>query len=439
MSIYHNLLSSRPHSYLIERRGNYYFSIRREGKIVRKSLYTDDLRTAQRLVHRIISNPLMDTCSIAMLKAIVVEQIKAFVYCGTNTPTQDADPVDRASREVHSEPVSPSSNVGDRTHLPFPLALKRWVADKASNLYKKSGGQTVLKKTTQEKISYLKYVFEHLWRHKALHQITSSDVDYALHVYSNCPQKKRLPWCNVSKEEQIAAAIQGDIPIEDRFSNSLSRVKTALKSFFDYYWRLNVIENNPMNGIRFTIDKKYNNRGKFSPRDTKKITRYCGSGDMTPLKAAIMLQLYAGLRNKEIEDLTPADIKTYRGYQYIHVRGTKTDNAERYIPIHPTLAQSSLLDHLKNGRMALLSSQMSYFFKKLMAKLQIRPCDENGDMLSFYSLRHSFATALAHSGASEVHIEWLMGHAHSGTKSKYIGKSVSHVPKLAKTVGKIRL
>lgn len=156
MSIYHNLLSSRPHSYLIERRGNYYFSIRREGKIVRKSLYTDDLRTAQRLVHRIISNPLMDTCSIAMLKAIVVEQIKAFVYCGTNSPTQDADPVDRASREVHSEPVSPSSNVGDRTHLPFPLALKRWVADKASNLYKKSGGQTVLKKTTQEKISYLK-------------------------------------------------------------------------------------------------------------------------------------------------------------------------------------------------------------------------------------------------------------------------------------------
>ncbi|EGR4213411.1 hypothetical protein DDN60_12790 [Vibrio cholerae] len=435
MSIYHNLLSSRTNTYLIVRGGKYYFSIRREGKVFRKSLYTDDLKTAQHLVNRIISNSMVDNCSISFLKAIVAEQIKIVAYQMDDKTEQVAPTHHSASTKQNHHDNSIKSK--EYMYLPFSVALKRWVADKASNLYKKSDGKYALSKTSKEKISYLKFVCVYLWRNKHLHQITSSDVDYALHVYSQCPQKNRLPWCNLTEEEQIEAAIQGNVPIEDRFLNSLNRVKTALKCFFDYYWRLNIISTNPVCATRFAIGKAYNNRGKFSIRDIKRIIQHCKVGDFSALKAAIMLQLYAGLRNKEIVGLKPTDIKVYRGCEYIHVKGTKTDNAERYVPIHAALSQSGAISLLKAGQMTLLSSQMTYFFKKLILKLGINTTDENGHMLSFYSLRHTFATALAHSGASEVHIEWLMGHAHTGTKSKYIGKSVSHIPRLAKTVGKL--
>lgn len=430
MSVYHNQLSSKPNSYLIERNAIFYFSIRHNGKLLRKSLYTDDKHIAQQIVKGVIQHRLFDGCTKDTLKAIVTEQIKTMSLAVIHGD-QDTSPVlDETSHQSTSNTTSA---------LTFPHALQNWINDKSSNLYQKTGGQPALKKTVNEKIGYLNYVFTFLWKNKSIREITSSDIDYALQVYSQTPKRSKAPWCNLNEEEQIKMAIHGDIPLEDRFTRSLHRVKTALWGLFDYYWRRNVIVHNPVKELRFRFEKTYNSRGKLPRRHTQKIVNYCLSKPRSPMAAAILIQLFGGLRNKEIEDLRPEDIKTYRGHRYIHVKGSKTKNAHRFVPVHPVLKDSGALDAFARDYANINSIQMTYFFKKLLMMLGLPDEDDYGQPLTFYSLRHTFATALAQSGASEIHIEWLMGHSHTGTKSKYIDKSIAHIPKLAATINKMSL
>lgn len=432
MSVYHNILSSRSHSYLICRNNIFYFSMRVGKSLVRKSLFTDSLKTAQQIVANILSNPISHSCTVAILKSLIQDQIAAATQWHRSTPRPVQLP------PTQSTPVRSNTTYEPQT-LTFSQAVDAWEEDKSSNLHYKSGGVKVLDKTKKEKTTYLRYVFGHLWKHKPITQISSADIDYALYVYSRCPKKSLLPWTNLTDEQQISAGLKGEVPLDERFGHSLNRVKTALKGFFDHYWRRSIIATNPMTELRFCFQKTYNNRGLFTQTQIRKLVRFCIDSPTSSFTCAIALQLLAGLRNKEIESITSKDIKTFRAVRYLHVRGTKTVNAERYVPIHPLLEKLGVIDYIRGDKPMLSSPQISYRFKELMIKLRFEPEDQQGNWLSFYSLRHNFATALAQSGASEIHIEWLLGHTHTGTKSKYIANDVRHVPKLAKTINKISL
>lgn len=69
-----------------------------------------------------------------------------------------------------------------------------------------------------------------------------------------------------------------------------------------------------------------------------------------------------------------------------------------------------------------------------MKSLNIPTEDEKGLPRSFYSFRHNFASGLASGGVSELHIEWMMGHSHTGTKQRYIDRGVEHVPALYESI-----
>lgn len=73
-----------------------------------------------------------------------------------------------------------------------------------------------------------------------------------------------------------------------------------------------------------------------------------------------------------------------------------------------------------------------------MKSLSIPTDDEKGLPRSFYSFRHNFASGLAYSAVSELHIEWLMGHSHSGTKQRYIDRVVEHVPALYESIQSLK-
>ncbi|EME9800762.1 tyrosine-type recombinase/integrase [Vibrio alginolyticus] len=315
----------------------------------------------------------------------------------------------------------------------FKEALDSWTKDKNSNLYVKKS-KPVSKKASDEKINYLSGLILHLWKERPIGEIDGKEIDRAFRLYSQFPLTKHNPWKSMSLEERIEAAEQGDVPEGERVGKTLVRIKTAVNLFFDHFWRLGVIDNNPVKDMRFNDFVGGGERGAFTKAQLNDFQTFATTNHVDGFKVAILLQMFTGMRNSEIENIQPEDIKTEQGVDYIHVRGTKTVNAERYIPIHSKLKEFGVVDYIKSGGEIYTSQSITQRFNRLMQSLSMSKEDSKGLPLSFYSFRHNFASGLASGGVSELHIEWLMGHSHTGTKQRYIDRGVEHVPSLAESI-----
>ncbi|EJE8517271.1 tyrosine-type recombinase/integrase [Vibrio parahaemolyticus] len=329
--------------------------------------------------------------------------------------------------------ASQTELVDSPTTPTFKEALDQYIHDKSSNLYIKKN-KPVSKKASDEKINYLSGLILHLWKDKPIGDINGREIDRAFRLYSQFPLTKHNPWKSMTLEERIEAAEQGDVPKGERVGKTLGRIKTAVNLFFDHFWRLAVIDNNPVKDMRFNDFVGGGERGSFTKAQLNDFQTFATTNDLDGFKVAILLQMYSGMRNSEISNIQPEDIKTEQGVDYIHVRGTKTVNAERYIPIHSKLKEFGVVDYIKAGGEIYTSQSITQRFNRLMQSLSMSKEDSKGLPLSFYSFRHNFASGLASGGVSELHIEWLMGHSHQGTKQRYIDRGVEHVPSLAESI-----
>lgn len=329
--------------------------------------------------------------------------------------------------------ASQTELVDSPTTPTFKEALDQYIHDKSSNLYIKKN-KPVSKKASDEKINYLSGLILNLWKDKPIGDINGKEIDRAFRLYSQFPLTKHNPWKSMTLEERIEAAEQGDVPEGERVGKTLGRIKTAVNLFFDHFWRLAVIDNNPVKDMRFNDFVGGGERGSFTKAQLNDFQTFATTNDLDGFKVAILLQMYSGMRNSEISNIQPEDIKTEQGVDYIHVRGTKTVNAERYIPIHSKLKEFGVVDYIKAGGEIYTSQSITQRFNRLMQSLSMSKEDIKGLPLSFYSFRHNFASGLASGGVSELHIEWLMGHSHTGTKQRYIDRGVEHVPSLAESI-----
>lgn len=329
--------------------------------------------------------------------------------------------------------ASQTELVDSPTTPTFKEALDQYIHDKSSNLYIKKN-KPVSKKASDEKINYLSGLILHLWKDKPIGDINGKEIDRAFRLYSQFPLTKHNPWKSMTLEERIEAAEQGDVPEGERVGKTLGRIKTAVNLFFDHFWRLAVIDNNPVKDMRFNDFVGGGERGSFTKAQLHDFQTFATTNDLDGFKVVILLQMYSGMRNSEISNIQPEDIKTEQGVDYIHVRGTKTVNAERYIPIHSKLKEFGVVDYIKAGGEIYTSQSITQRFNRLMQSLSMSKEDRKGLPLSFYSFRHNFASGLASGGVSELHIEWLMGHSHQGTKQRYIDRGVEHVPSLAESI-----
>ncbi|HCE1825651.1 TPA: tyrosine-type recombinase/integrase [Vibrio parahaemolyticus] len=332
--------------------------------------------------------------------------------------------------------ASQTELVDSPTTPTFKEALDQYIHDKSSNLYINKN-KPVSKKASDEKINYLSGLILHLWKDKPIGDINGKEIDRAFRLYSQFPLIKHNPWKSMTLEERIEAAEQGDVPEGERVGKTLGRIKTAVNLFFDHFWRLAVIDNNPVKDMRFNDFVGGGERGSFTKAQLNDFQTFATTNDLDGFKVAILLQMYTGMRNSEISNIQPEDIKTEQGVDYIHVRGTKTVNAERYIPIHSKLKEFGVVDYIKSGGEIYTSQSITQRFNRLMQSLSMSKEDSKGLPLSFYSFRHNFASGLASGGVSELHIEWLMGHSHTGTKQRYIDRGVEHVPSLAESINRL--
>ncbi len=159
------------------------------------------------------------------------------------------------------------------------------------------------------------------------------------------------------------------------------------------------------------------------------------------------------MRLGEIVQLLVADIKVHEGIPYFDIsRGEgedkqlKTASSRRDVPVHPTLIELGLLDHvekrrasapkgrifpdIKPGADGYFSAQYSKWFSRYVIAVKVKT-----PKTSFHSFRHNFKDALVMAGVEESRRRALMGHSDDSVHGQYGSKLP--IPVLFEAISKI--
>ena len=146
-----------------------------------------------------------------------------------------------------------------------------------------------------------------------------------------------------------------------------------------------------------------------------------------PLFYALMY--YAGCRPSEAASVEGRDIQERAGKWYLHIRGTKTKSADRYVPIMPELmafvpkkrspfellcksqAGTKLNKESMRRGWSYLERLMNIAMGARLYRNQLIPPLPLATDLSAYCLRHTFCTNLQKKGVDIRTAQYLMGHA----------------------------
>lgn len=390
-------------------------------KVFRRSLKTDSLKEATLLVANIVTqlNGVKLTYSIleAVVKHVLEEKCKKATDALLTRLKKDPKPY-----TLNEKPVVEKVEQPTPTTPTYQDALKQLIADKSSPLYVNKKSKPINSKTREEILKWLDGYFYELLKDKHIEEINHRVLDSVFYLLTCYPVTRLNPYKTMTEEQRIKLARKQSVPEEDRQRSGMTRARTAISKLFEYFYSRNLLESNPVDKMRFKGYREDLKRGAFNNDQIRKLTKHCAREKLNHYTASVLIMAYSGLRNGEIVKLTKDSIRKEGEFYYFDVRGTKTENAERYVPIHPALIEYGILEYFNTKRDSITSQSLTQWFNRLSDKLGLPKFDDRGAILSFYSLRHSFATALANGGISELHIESLMGHRHQGTKHVYIDK-----------------
>jgi integrase/recombinase XerC len=225
---------------------------------------------------------------------------------------------------------------------------------------------------------------------------------------------------------------------EDYARTSIKRKLSALRSFYRFLQREDVIAVNPAAQV-------------IVPKPEKKLLRVVSEDDMRFLleelpfeddpwssSQSLILDLFyqTGIRLSELINLRVSDYN--HGASYIKVLGKR--NKEREIPLSSML-NSKMMNHLEAHRLKLNVFQESWFFlskngKKLYPKLVYNSVNAYLGMVSGvekkspHVLRHSFATHLLNRGADINSVKELLGHSSLAATQVYTHNSIDRLKQM---------
>ncbi|MCX4248273.1 MAG: site-specific tyrosine recombinase XerD [Bacilli bacterium] len=209
-------------------------------------------------------------------------------------------------------------------------------------------------------------------------------------------------------------------------ATSVSRNISSLRTFYNYYMKLDKIKNNPCDSI------KQPKTGKHLPEylTLEEVESLLDINIETPFDArnkAILELMYAtGLRISETITLEFKNIDTEEDIVRVMGKGSK----ERIVPIND-YALKALNNYIKNYRPLLIKNETSNYiflnnhgkmltrqgvFKMLKAECLKKGIKKN---ISPHTLRHTFATHLLENGADLRIIQELLGHSDIQTTQIY--------------------
>ena len=204
---------------------------------------------------------------------------------------------------------------------------------------------------------------------------------------------------------------------------TIDDVYKMIRFIFRTAYENNLIPNNPTLALVKPVGKPPNKRRAITDQEQAALLE---AVKMFPNADVYLFMLYCGCRPKEARNICHEDLYLNKsGKPVLHIRGTKTVNADRVVPCPPDLYEKY---HSGSGLLFTTAGNKPYtedYFRKLTKRL-FREMDiimgaelyrnkivESKLDKSFtpYCLRHTYCTNLAKKGIDVRIAQKLMGHA----------------------------
>lgn len=179
-------------------------------------------------------------------------------------------------------------------------------------------------------------------------------------------------------------------------------VYNVVRAVFKRAYQYDVISVNPAEKLDFV--KHFRKKGRALTHEEQAV--FLEKIANEPMQPLFKLYLLSGCRCQELLTLKWQDID--KGNNRIYIRGTKTENAERYIPLFPQIVEVlENIPHVGENVFAYTLVQVRAVFNRIR-----RNCGFN---FRIHDLRHTFATRCLESGITTKTISKWLGHKHTKT------------------------
>lgn len=204
----------------------------------------------------------------------------------------------------------------------------------------------------------------------------------------------------------------------------INEVAQTLNFIFKKARENNLIISNPAENLTKPIGTKTSRR-TITDVEREHILKVCGANDKFIL---FLLILHCGCRPSEARECKGMDIKLLEGQPVLHIRGTKTVNADRFVPIpldfYERIKSTPKFEYISANLLGNQHNQKSYkrlcdnFYRELNISMGckvyrnqlIPPLPLAKDFVP-YNLRHTFCTDLQKKEIDLRTAQYLMGHA----------------------------
>lgn len=204
----------------------------------------------------------------------------------------------------------------------------------------------------------------------------------------------------------------------------VNEIYQTLQFIFSKAVENNMISDNPAKNI---IKPKFVKKNRRSITDSERHHLLAVSENNIRF-LPFLIMLYCGCRPSEVRELKWQDIKNLDEVNVLHIKGTKTDNADRIVPIPDALfsvlrpskpsdyvcldLQGNKLnaDSFRRSARALYRAMNISMGCKVFRNALIPPLPLADDFVP-YCLRHTYCTDLQKSGVDIRTAQYLMGHS----------------------------
>lgn len=243
-------------------------------------------------------------------------------------------------------------------------------------------------------------------------------------------------------------AITGDVPVNhvrttdlrqlrDRLigeiqAASIQAVFTPIKGMFSFAFDEDMIDTNPMMGVKLPRDKRPIEERKwkaFEPAEVERVLSTArdlwsmeAKGLSTDRREAILMVVrvlaFSGLRPIEVIRLRSSDVDD----RLIGVVGSKTESSTRVVPLHPEIGDfpsfvaAGGLETFQSIKTDKVNSVRHNFGRLLREKLDPPISDPKK---ALYSLRSTFVNAMRRAGADIQVQRAILGHKEAGAIRHY--------------------
>ena len=217
----------------------------------------------------------------------------------------------------------------------------------------------------------------------------------------------------------------------------------ALKSFFNFLSRKQIILYNPASDIDLPIQRTDTLKDTLKEREILKILEAASPKDTLSLRNRAILELFysTGIRNSELRTLKLQDLDLER--QELTIREGKGffGKRQRVLPVG-RLASAFVEEYLANARPKLLKDKQSQYLFITRRGRMLR-IEQPNDMVKRYAkiagikkkvhthlIRHSFATHLLRHGADIRHVQEMLGHSSLESTKVYTKLEITDLKKV---------